>query len=191
MGSTFSSSENTPLANTVSVTNNKKNVTNAPANAPANTPANTPVATVANVPTENNKPAENAPATNNKTGGKRHKKRRGGMASLKAFDAVHSQPSDSVMQRATTAGGSRKRKGGLWPFTSKPNTPVQYNRAAGEAEMLKDAKKTEKKAAKKAAQNAQFGTYESTSWMGRGGKTRNNRKHSRKHNRKTNKKQRK
>jgi hypothetical protein len=107
------------------------------------------------------------------------------MASLKAFDAVHTQPSDVVMQRATTAGGSRKHKGGIWPFTSSPPASQYYNRAAGEKEMLEAA------AAEKKAKNAKknpIGKYEKHTWMGRGGnRTRNNRKH----NRKTNKKQRK
>ena len=70
-------------------------------------------APVANPAPVNNKKtnAANAPAANAK-GGKRHRKRRGGMASLKAFDTPRFQPSDAVMQRATTAGGSRKHKGG-------------------------------------------------------------------------------
>jgi hypothetical protein len=87
------------------VNNKKNNAANAPA---ANAPVNNKKNNAANA--ANATPAANAPANAPKTGGKRHRKRRGGMASLKAFDAVHTQPSDAVMQRATTAGGSRKRR---------------------------------------------------------------------------------
>ena len=43
------------------------------------------------------------------SGGKRHRKRRGGVAPLRIFNEVHHQPSQRIMNWATTAGGSRRR----------------------------------------------------------------------------------
>ena len=43
-------------------------------------------------------------------GGKRYRKRRGGVAPLSIFDAPQHQPSQKIMNWATTAGGSRRRK---------------------------------------------------------------------------------
>ena len=49
-------------------------------------------------------------ATKPAQGGKRYRKRRGGVAPLSAFDAPQHQPSQKIMNWATTAGGSRRRK---------------------------------------------------------------------------------
>ena len=43
------------------------------------------------------------------TGGRRHSKRRGGVAPLSVFNAPQHQPSQRIMNWATTAGGSRRK----------------------------------------------------------------------------------
>jgi hypothetical protein len=42
-------------------------------------------------------------------GGKRYRKRRGGVAPLSIFNAPQHQPSQRIMNWATTAGGSRRK----------------------------------------------------------------------------------
>ena len=195
MGSSFSSGDNstpnlgiTPnnIPTGASLNNKKNNAT------PVNNKKNAP-APAANAPAP-------APAANAKTGGKRHRKRRGGMASLKAFDTPRFQPSDAVMQRATTAGGSRKHKGGegiyddikalqqkIDAITRERNTCKKEGKPCREE---KNRELKELSAKLVAMQSRGMKPLPLHPSYNGGSKTkRNNRKHSRKHNRKTNKKQ--
>jgi hypothetical protein len=66
-----------------------------------------PVAPVAPVNSSSSMPS--AGLNFKPSGGRRHRKRRGGVAPLSAFNAPQHQPSQRIMNWATTAGGSRRK----------------------------------------------------------------------------------